>query len=152
MAHDVFISHSSKDKAIADAVCAALEASKIRCWIAPRDILPGEKWASAITKAIAESQLIVLIVSSRSNESEDVLNELLIARDAGVILLRGVAGSFRRGRVGGVRKIHRRPSVRPSGDGLEDAWHRWHRDCEAYQKPPRPAPSATDHPRNRLRS
>jgi hypothetical protein len=41
MAHDVFISYSSHDKPIADAVCAGLEAAKIRCWIAPRDMLPG---------------------------------------------------------------------------------------------------------------
>ncbi len=41
MAHDVFISHSAKDKATADAVCAVLEAEGIRCWIAPRDVLPS---------------------------------------------------------------------------------------------------------------
>jgi len=34
MAHDVFISYSAEDKPIADAVCAALEAEHIRCWIA----------------------------------------------------------------------------------------------------------------------
>jgi hypothetical protein len=36
MAHDVFISHSSEDKPAADAVCAILEESEVRCWIAPR--------------------------------------------------------------------------------------------------------------------
>ncbi len=36
MAHDVFISYSSKDKPIADAVCANIEAAGIRCWVAPR--------------------------------------------------------------------------------------------------------------------
>ena len=41
MAHDVFISYSAKDKTTADGVCATLEAKGIRCWIAPRDILPG---------------------------------------------------------------------------------------------------------------
>ncbi len=37
MAHDVFISHSSKNKPAADAVCHALEGDGVRCWIAPRD-------------------------------------------------------------------------------------------------------------------
>ena len=73
MAHEIFISHSSKDKAIADAVCAALEATKIRCWIAPRDILPGEKWIIAISKAITSSRIMVLIFSSNCNKSEDIL-------------------------------------------------------------------------------
>jgi hypothetical protein len=35
MLHGVFISYSNKDKAVADAVCHALEDRKIRCWIAP---------------------------------------------------------------------------------------------------------------------
>ena len=34
MAHDVFISYSTKDKVIADAICANLENRGIRCWIA----------------------------------------------------------------------------------------------------------------------
>ena len=41
MPFDVFVSHSLKDKAIAEAVCSRLEAAKIRCWIAPRDIPAG---------------------------------------------------------------------------------------------------------------
>jgi len=40
MAHDVFISYSSKDKTVANAVCATVENRKVRCWIAPRDIPP----------------------------------------------------------------------------------------------------------------
>ena len=52
MAHDVFISHSHADKPAADAACAALEAKGIRCWIAPRDINPGQDWAASIVEAI----------------------------------------------------------------------------------------------------
>ncbi len=48
MAHDVFISYSSKDKSIADAVCSILEKEQMRCWIAPRDITPGVPFAEAI--------------------------------------------------------------------------------------------------------
>jgi hypothetical protein len=40
----VFISHSSRDKQAADAVCAALEAQLFQCWIAPRNITPGADW------------------------------------------------------------------------------------------------------------
>jgi len=41
MSHDIFISYSSKDKPIADGICASLETAGIRCWIAPRDIAAG---------------------------------------------------------------------------------------------------------------
>jgi Transposase IS66 family/TIR domain len=45
---DVFISYSHKDAAAAKAACAALEAERVRCWIAPRDIVPGAKWSASI--------------------------------------------------------------------------------------------------------
>jgi hypothetical protein len=43
MSFDVFISYSTKDAIVAKAACAALEAAKIRCWIAPRDIVASAK-------------------------------------------------------------------------------------------------------------
>jgi hypothetical protein len=53
MEYDVFVSHSTRDKAAADAVCAALEAGGLRCGIAPRDIKAGENWATSILRGIA---------------------------------------------------------------------------------------------------
>ena len=47
MKADVFISHSSKDKHVADAICAVLERRGLRCWIAPRDVTPGASWGAA---------------------------------------------------------------------------------------------------------
>lgn len=38
---EVFISYSSLNKNIADAVCARLESDGVRCWYAPRDITLG---------------------------------------------------------------------------------------------------------------
>ena len=43
---DVFLSHSTQNKTVADAVCATLERRGIRCWVAPRDIPGGENWGS----------------------------------------------------------------------------------------------------------
>src|SRR6478609_4789080 len=79
MAHDVFISHSAQDKAVADAVCAALERAGIRCWIAPRDVLPGRSFAGEITRAIQQSKAMVLIFSASSNNSQQVLREVQLA-------------------------------------------------------------------------
>src|SRR3954470_21146617 len=79
MAHDVFISHSTKDKAVSDAVCAALENGGIRCWVAPRDVQPGRSFAGEITRAIQESKIMVLIFSAHSNNSEQVLREVQLA-------------------------------------------------------------------------
>ena len=76
MAHDIFISHSSKDKPVADAVCAMLESHGIRCWVAPRDILPGMEWGAAIVEAIRGARLMVLIFSTSANSSQQITREV----------------------------------------------------------------------------
>lgn len=76
MAHDVFISYSSKDKPAADAACSKLEAEGIRCWVAPRDILPGQEWGAAIVKAIAEAKIFVLLLSASANTSPQISREV----------------------------------------------------------------------------
>lgn len=76
MEYDVFICYSNKDRIAADTICATLEANKIRCWMAPRDVLPGMDYGDAILDAINQCQLMVLVFSSKSNASEHVKNEV----------------------------------------------------------------------------
>ena len=87
MAHDVFISYSHKDKKTADAICSYLEADGIRCWYAPRDIQPGDNWASAIISAIRSSRIMVLVFSEFSNNSQQVLREVSNAVESGATLV-----------------------------------------------------------------
>ena len=82
MAHDVFVSYPSDDKATADAVVAALEARGLRCWYAPRDVEPGADWAAAIIQAIGACQLTVLVFSQATNASTHILREVRQAADA----------------------------------------------------------------------
>jgi len=84
MAHDVFISYSSKDKPTADAACAALEAQGIRCWIAPRDILPGSDWGETIVDAIHGSRALVLVFSANANLSQQIKREVERGANAGL--------------------------------------------------------------------
>lgn len=76
MEHDVFISYSNKDKNVADAVCSVLEKKGVKCWIAPRDITPGLPFAEAIIDGIENSRIFVLIYSSNSNNSAQVIKEV----------------------------------------------------------------------------
>lgn len=75
MAHDVFISYTTKNKQVADAICSALEQRKIRCWIAPRDVPPGGNYGEAIIHAIASCQVVVLVYSAAVNLSAAVMRE-----------------------------------------------------------------------------
>jgi hypothetical protein len=52
MKRTVFISHSSKDKAIGNEICRFLEANGISCWIASRDVTPGKNYGAAIIDSI----------------------------------------------------------------------------------------------------
>lgn len=87
MAHDVFLSHSAKDKSVADAICARMESDGIRCWVAPRDILPGAEWGDAIMSAIGECPIMVLVLSNNSNGSPQVRREVERAIHRGVMVI-----------------------------------------------------------------
>jgi len=76
MPFDVFISYSVHDKLTAQAVCATLEANGIRCWIAPRDIMPGSEYGDAIVEAINQSRALVLVFSSNANQSPQIRREV----------------------------------------------------------------------------
>jgi TPR repeat protein len=81
MNFDVFISYPHQEKATADAVCATLEAAGIRCWIAPRDVPGGAEWADAIVDAIDHCKAMVLVFSSHTNGSKQILREVQRAFD-----------------------------------------------------------------------
>ena len=87
MAHDVFISYSSKDKTIADSICATLEGRRIRCWIAPRDILAGVPYGEALIEALGTSRLLVLVFSAHANISKQVAREVERACSKGLVIV-----------------------------------------------------------------
>jgi len=73
---DVFISYASPDSSVADAACAAMERAGLSCWIAPRDVVPGESYARAIVHAIDATKVIVLVLSENAATSQHVLKEV----------------------------------------------------------------------------
>lgn len=85
--HDVLISYSTKDKSVADAIVGDFEQHGIRCWYAPRDILPGEHWVTAIKNGIENAQAVVLVFTDDSNSSSQVMNEIAMAFNAGKTII-----------------------------------------------------------------
>ena len=76
MAHDVFLSYSSRDQAAAEKICAALEGAHVKCWMAPRDIVSGAQWGASIVQAIESCRAVVVVFSEHSNASQQVIREM----------------------------------------------------------------------------
>lgn len=83
----VFISYSSKQSDVADAVRAHLQAAGIACWLAPRNIPIGDAYADAIVEAIHGARVMVLLFSPAADESRAVHNEVELAFNRGIPIL-----------------------------------------------------------------
>ena len=75
----IFVSYSSKDSRVADQICAALEAKGLACWIASRDVNPGENFGEAIVNAIRAAKLMLLVFTQNANNSDEIKKELVLA-------------------------------------------------------------------------
>ena len=80
----LFISYCSEDCAWAERVCETLEFAGITCWIAPRNVPPGEAWPAAIAQAIRTSSGLVLLLSRHTKHSRQIPRELELADRAGL--------------------------------------------------------------------
>ena len=74
----VFISYNSRDRHVADDLCMYLENRGTSCWMAPRNISSGN-YAGEITRALRAADIVVVICSKRTSNSEHVKNEVTLA-------------------------------------------------------------------------
>ena len=84
---EVFISYKANDVAlgnndadIAKELCHELEKAGISCWMAPRDIQPGARYAQAIMRAINNCRVMLLVFSRYANHSPTRLTKRLAAK------------------------------------------------------------------------
>jgi len=83
----VFISYSSKDQNVAETIYQALEARGQQCWIASRDVRPGENYQEAIVRALRSAKVMLLIFTSNANNSDEIKKELVLAGRHRVIVV-----------------------------------------------------------------
>ena len=79
MTASIFISHATKDQKVAALICKAVESRGHGCWLANRDVLPGENYQEAIARAILQSKVMVLVFSANTNNSDEIKKELALA-------------------------------------------------------------------------
>lgn len=76
----IFISYSRKDKAYVTRLTQALEKKQLPAWLDDH-VDYGTKWPHAIQKHLEDCAIFLLVMSSRSYESDWVQNELLHAKE-----------------------------------------------------------------------
>ncbi len=80
MSQHVFISHSTQDDVVVDAIRQTLDEQHVLGWIDSRHLRPGDSLDPAIETAIREADCFVVVLSRRAIESEWVLKETELAR------------------------------------------------------------------------
>ena len=79
MKHDVFISYSSKNSAVAELILDELSKASIKCWMAPQSLNGGDEYEEIIDEAIRACRVFVLVFSETAMSSRWVNSELTIA-------------------------------------------------------------------------
>src|SRR5438876_12131160 len=68
--HDVFLSHSAKDKAVVRAVAERLRADGLRVWLDDWEIRPGDSIPAKIEEGLERSRVLVLCMSANAFGSD----------------------------------------------------------------------------------
>jgi hypothetical protein len=78
----LFVSHVAENRDAAMEIVDELERRGTRCWIAPRDVRPGEPFDNEIADAIETSRAMLLIFSDLCNDSEYIRREVTVAGES----------------------------------------------------------------------
>lgn len=77
--YDIFISYSSKDAKVINALCHYLEERNLRCFVAYRDVPYGQDWGPYIVQGIKDAKVMVYVHSKKSNDSIETTREINLA-------------------------------------------------------------------------
>ena len=81
MGHDIFISHSSENNDIANAIYQELKSKNFKCWVDFNSITTAEHYSKEIMDGLKEAKLVVLVYSKEAQDSKFVRSEVRNAFD-----------------------------------------------------------------------
>lgn len=82
MAHIIAVTYAPPDQAAAETIAARLDARRMPCWIAPRDLPAGRDAAAATAAAFGDAQLVLAAVSRHSEGAAGQMAQLQRAIEA----------------------------------------------------------------------
>lgn len=77
--HDVFISYSRRDTAVADEICRAFDRSGVSYFIDRRDIAGGMEFPEELAHAILDAGMVLFLCSREAYMSKFTINEIVFA-------------------------------------------------------------------------
>ena len=83
----VFISYSSRQKALADRICGFLRSNGISCWMAPDSVPEGSDYTQEIPVALSNVKAVLLVLTEDAMNSVWVRKEVSAAIGAGAAIL-----------------------------------------------------------------
>lgn len=81
MAEDVFVSYSRQDNDRVQALTSQLRRAGVQLWMDVRNIDGAAMWGEEIVNAVANSKVLLLLVTQRSVSSQNVVKEVLLASE-----------------------------------------------------------------------
>jgi hypothetical protein len=78
---EVFLSHSTIDRALAKRVVSFFHTQKINLWYSPKHIVGATEWHDEIGRALARCDWFLIVLTPNSVKSRWVKKELLYALD-----------------------------------------------------------------------
>ncbi len=81
MGEDVFVSYSRLDNDKVQALTGKLRAAGVRLWMDVRNIDGAAMWGEEIVNAVANSKVLLLLVSKTAVASQNVVKEVLLASE-----------------------------------------------------------------------
>lgn len=83
----LFVSHHSSKADAARQVVDELERRGVACWVAPRDIPPGEPFDRSIREGISRVDAILVLFCDQADGSRHVKRELILADEGGKAII-----------------------------------------------------------------
>ena len=75
----VFLSYADADRAWAQKLTAAMQASGLEAWDSAQQVLPGDNWAAKVAAALESSDAMVVLLSPAALASANVRNDIQYA-------------------------------------------------------------------------
>ena len=82
MSTEVFVSYSSQDYERVMPLVDRLRSAGVATWVDEGNIDAATLWSESIVEAIAECRVLIMMVSSHSTDSHNVVKEVMIASES----------------------------------------------------------------------